>query len=452
MKKYIPCTVFLILMVCAARAENIPVASSLVTLPAAYQNAPETNVPAVSQRWLKNITDPQLNDIIAKVLRYNATLGQMLATINRLKAEYGIARSTLYPNADVGFTAGAFGSQAESQGYYGVSIPVSYELDVWGRLRLARKASFADITVAKEDKMALAMTLVAEAMEVYYRGLYLNEQVRIFEQAVSVAREIKDLKKQRYDKGLIAKGEFLRSEKELSEFSTARADMEAQRIRNEHALKTMMGEYPADGWLQGDFILPEYLAAVLTGLPSELVKQRPDIRAQQSRLESAGFRITAARRDFFPRVTLTASGVKSSLESQQIIDSVFGSWDAFAHISIPLIEGGRKSSTVKVEESRYQQALEEYRDILLQAFKEVEDALAQGNKQVLIVQELKKHEDSLQGIYELNKARYAHGMDSALVAKESRLDVIRALTEKNKAALKLASGRIQLFRALGGEW
>ncbi len=452
MKKYGRFILFWIFTTGIAGAESIRPASSLVTVPPSYQNTSEAQTSVPKQPWFKNVSDPLLDDIIAQVLEHNATINSMLATISRLKAEYEAIRANRYPRADLNITGGAFGSAAQSDAYYSASVPVSYEVDVWQRLRAQRQAAFSDVTVSKEDKMALATTLAAEAAEAYYRGLYLEQQTEILKQAVRIAEEIKRMRQKQYDSGLIAKEDYLRSEKEVREFSAAEADMEAQRIRTEHLLKTMMGQYPSDGWLDGDFIVPDYLAKVQVGLPADLVEQRPDVRAQQARLETAGFKIAAARRDRYPRLTLTAAGVKSSLDSQQLIDGVFGSWVAFASVSIPLLDGGRKQSEVAVQESRRQQALQEYKGILLQAFKEVEDALAGGEKQVQIVNDVKKHEESLQDIYELSSARYTHGVDTALIVKEHRLNVIRARLEREKAELQLISKRIQLLRALGGEW
>ena len=452
MKKHILAAFLLIFLAQAAGAENVSRSSSLDVLPAHYQNTGQEIVSFRAKPWLKKISDPQLNDIIANILQYNATLNKMVATISRLKAEYGVVQSNRYPSLDLDMTAGSFGTKTQTDGYYGVSLPASYELDVWSRLQARRQAAFTDIEAAKEDKTVLAMTLVAEAMEAYYRGLYLNNQIRIHKEAIAITEEIKKLKEKQYSAGLIAKEEFLRSERQLREFSAIQADLEAQLIRAEHVLKAMMGEYPADGWLKGDFDVPEYLDNIVVGLPSELVEQRPDVLAQQSRLEAAGFRIEAARRELYPRITLTAAGTKSSLDSQQLIDGVFGSWGVFARVSIPIFDGERRSSEVKVEESQHQEALEEYKSILLQAFKEVEDALAEGNKQAYIVGELKKHEDSLRDIYALSNVRYAQGIDSAVIAKERYLDVLRINIERNKAEAKLVSNRIQLLRALGGEW
>jgi NodT family efflux transporter outer membrane factor (OMF) lipoprotein len=445
MKKIALSIVFLISALFAAHAQD---------LPAQYQNVQDVNASHTTEPWFTKIPDSQLNDIIAKILQYNATLNKMIATINRLKAEYAIAQSSRYPSVDLDATIATFGANAQLDRYYGVSTPVSYELDVWARLRAQRQAALADVAAAKEDKMTLAMTLVAEAAEAYYHGLYLCQQVRVHKEAVNLCREIKNLKQRQYDAGLIAKNDFLRSERALRELSAAQADMEAQRIIIEHSLKTMMGEYPIDNWLEGEFAVPVYLATVSVGLPSQLVENRPDIRAQQSKLEALGFRIASARRDLYPHIILTATGVKSSLDSQQqqLINSVFGSWAAFAHISVPLLDGGRRASGVKVEESRYQQALEEYKGMLFQAFKEVEDALAEGHKQAFIVEELKKYQGALQDIYMLSRARYTQGMDSALTVKERHLDMLRVSMERNKAEVKLVSRRIQLLRALGGEW
>lgn len=452
MIKYILGTLFLISLICPASAQGAPDVSSLITLPGNYQNAAEEDGVLATQAGLTKISDPLLKDIISKVLRYNSTLNKMAAAFDLLNAEYAVIRSNRSFSAELDMQEGVFGSKGQAEDYYILSVPVSFELDAWGRLRAQRQAAFADVNVAQEDLMALRLTLIAETMEAYYRGLYLSEQIRIHKQAVSIAEEIKNIKKKQYGFGLFTKDVFWRSEKELKEFSAAQADIEAQRIRIEHTLKIMMGEYPAAGWLSGEFILPEYLTNVAAGLPSELIEHRPDIRAQQSRLAAAGFRTEVAKRDLYPQITLAASGVKSSEETRQLINGVIGSWNGSARVSIPLWDGGRKTSEVKVEQSRYQQELEDYKNILLQAFKEVEDALAQGNKQARIVRELKEYEDSLQNVYDFSQARVRQGLDSALVAKERLLELIRVQLERTKAEFQLISQRIQLLRALGGGW
>lgn len=403
----------------------------------------------------RNIADEQLQELMRKMFSHNHDLKQMLATVKRLRAEYAITRLALYPKAELATSTGISGrgvSDSRYSGDYQLSLPVSYEMDVWKRLRAQSEAALLKSEATVYDRQALSITLAAELMERYYTGLYLREQLSLLNNVINLATQINQLLRYKYDAGMVGKNEVYAGEQRIKQLSVEQILVSAELSHIEHALKVIIGEYPVGGWLKGSFIIPGWLEYVPAGLPSNLAEQRPDLRAIQLRLNSAAYRVYAAERASFPSFRLTSSANTASDELKKLVDGNSISWGAFVRMSFPVFDGHRNKAAYETELFVQQESAEEYKQVLLNAFNEVETALSNGKQQAGVVAALQERNALMGKKLTIVKAQYDFGLKDLLKVTSEKQEMIFAKIELCRAQLQLVSYRIQLFRSLGDGW
>lgn len=440
---------------------TLGIAQEQVHLPDKYQHSKSIDISKekLFPLSVNEIPDEQLRQLMGKMIRYNSDLKRMLATIKRLRAEYAIARSVLYPAINLGSSVGATRNQSgDNQGHtsYQIVVPVSYEIDVWRRLSAQSSAALFKSEAAVSDREALHMTLMAELMERYYSGLCLRKQLSLLNREMSLALEVNKLLRYKYEVGLVSKDDVYLAEQKIKKISALRASAKAELSRIEHALKLLVGEYPEDGWLKGDFAVPDWLQYVPQGLPSDLLLKRPDLRSLKLRSISAEYRALAVKRAALPSFKVVAQGQSGSDQLENLntdtSPSTTPSFGVFLQLNFPIFDGHHNKAAYEAEIYAQQELSAEQKQTLLAAFGEVENALSGGEYQANAVLAIQGRNASIQRQVELVKIQYEEGIKDYLQLASEKENLVFADIELKNAELDLISYRIQLIRSLGGSW
>lgn len=409
-------------------------------------------------RWWEAFADPVLSGLEERVAAGNQDLAAAVARYDQARAVARQARADLAPeigvSADVSrdrVSTGrplALGSAAPyTVGTVGASL--SYELDLFGRVRNSIRASRAEAAASEADVAAITLGLQAQLASIYFDMRGLDARIVLLRQTVAANERAYTLTDTRHSGGIASGIDVSRAQNLLS---SARAELSAvgvARQRDEHAIALLLGEAPATFTLpvaDRQFAPP----AIPAGLPSTLLERRPDIAAAERRVAAANARIGVARSALFPSVTLGGAGGFEAARGS-LLSASNGFW-ALGPLStaLALFDGGRRRADVERARGAYEEAAATYRQTVLTAFREVEDALV--SQRLLAAQERDQRvaAEAAEHTRELALIRYRDGAADYLevvTAQTSALDAERSLLTVRSQQLQTAT---DLFRALGG--
>jgi multidrug efflux system outer membrane protein len=414
--------------------------------------------------WWTLFGDGTLNSLEAKAVQANQELKAAFAAMNQARATARVARSEFFPTLDasVRYTREKFSpNQNPSFGditanTFSTPLDLSYELDLWGRVRRNFESARAEADASAAAFHNLLLTLQADVAQNYFSLRATDEEIVVLQRTVALRREQVDIMRTRFDTGLGTELDVARAETELA---TAEGDVAAltrNRTELENALAILVGESPSGFKLASQanatnrwVIKPP---AVPAGLPSELLERRPDIAEAERQLAADNARIGVAKAAFFPVVSLTASGGYLSAEADDLFDWGSRVWTLGPRVSLPIFAGGRNTANLQRAKDHYEESVARYRQRVLVAFGEVENALAG----IRLLQEQAAAQDRA-----VQSAGRAHGLarESFTIGITDYLDVIaadRAELQAQRTSLQLTGQRqnavVQLIKALGGGW
>ncbi|GBE29780.1 outer membrane protein OprM precursor [bacterium BMS3Bbin04] len=233
----------------------------------------------------------------------------------------------------------------------------------------------------------------------------------------------------------------------------AEAESNAARLASaEHALSILLAEYPRTGWTDGDFTLPQTLPAVSPVLPSELVQRRPDVRAAYQRLVAADRASAEAVANMLPSFSLTGKLSGRSIELQDAIDPMNIVWSAIGNVTVPLFNGGRLMNASKISEAGWVAQVAAYRQSVLVAFQEVEDALENNARLELALEFRTEQAEAAEASLGVAMDRYLRGVTNYLPVTIAQSNHLNAQSGLIQATYNLLDARISLATALAGSW
>ena len=440
---------------------DMPVAGTL-PVPAAFStgNASESStIPEVAARgWADFYADPSLQELIATALEHNRDLKAAALNVETLQAQYRIQRAELFPEINGG---GSWTKQRTLSGgnyvtgeMYGLSVGVtSYELDLFGRVRSLNEDALQQYLAQEETYRGAIISLVAETARAYLSLLSDQQLLTISEDTARNQADVFQLVQQRYDEGISNRMELAQSRTALETAKKNLAMYKLQIIQDNNSLALLAGT-SVPNQVRPSLALEDHnLALPLpANLSSQVLLQRPDIRAAEHALLAANANIGAARAAFFPRISLTGSAGYMSPEFSDLFESATGVWAFTPSITVPIFTGGRLSAQLDVAQLRKEVAIVQYEKAIQSAFFFFFDALAaeQGLAEQVAAQ--RDYVQASQDYYDLAVARYKEGVDSFLV----QLDAQRSLFAAKQAyvTLRLAqqNNQVNLYKALGGGW
>jgi len=423
--------------------------------PETYQHAHADKISVqLEDRWWTIFNDPELDQLVEKVLKNNLDIKKATARILELRSYFVQTRADRFPSLSV---QGEGKRQRISPGVetdaYNLSLPASFELDLWGRLARAQEAARADLTQVEENARTMAQTVAAEAITLYLEVESLERRIQITRQSVKNYRRNLALVERRYEGGLTSILDLRQARRILAQAEATLPSLRQDLGIKQQKLAVLLGHYPKTKpprFQPEDYF--KRLASVPPGLPSDLLLRRPDIRATEANLMALNARVGVAKASRFPRITLTGSFGYSSSELDRLFRSENELWNLALGVVQPLFDAGKLKAGQKAAEARYEQGLAEYAKTVLSAFSEVESALLTRKEQLERRDRIVNFLMEARATQKVAESRYERGLVDYLTVLDAQQTRFQA--EENLVLVDLAilSNRVTLHRALGGGW
>ncbi len=460
---------------CALRSGSSPDLSQEVApeLPADFdQSAPAGGYEP--ERWWRTFADPVLDDVVESVLASNFSVAEAVARVEQARTRARLANAAILPS--VGARAGvdtsdqptnaAIGAQLDELGLdfplpdrigittWSLGADFAYEADFWGRVRHTSLAAGSELLASESDLRAAHIGILAQTISAYFEIGHLRQQLGIARRQVETLEERERLVASRYQRGLAHSLELRRVRQILSSAEAGVPQLENQLAEAESGLAILLGGYREDVAA----ILPDTLAPaaspdpVPTGIPADLLLQRPDVQAAGHRLEAAGHTVEARRSALMPQLSISGSIGLLSTEVGGLFDVKQWFTNLTSNLLRPVFDGGRLANNVKLAEARFDELAAAYGQTVVTAVNEVEAALASlGNegrrRELLAVQ----REEALAS-RDLQSRRYESGVSGYGELLDATGNLLEAEAALATSERNLALARLAIHRALGGSW
>ena len=434
--------------------------------PAAYKEAPgfkpaQPSDDVIKDKWWEAYGDPQLSALEEQVSVSNQTLRAAQARFLEARAALRVARAAFYPDVTGGVSATrtrqsqnrATNSSQAGMTYNDFQLPVdvSYEPEVWGRVRRTVEAARSEAQASAADLASVDLSLHAELALDYFQLRGLGSQKQLLDSTVVAYEKTLELTQSRHQGGITSAVDVAQAQTQLETTRAQDADLDVQRAAFEHAIAVLMGKAPSE-FRQQAAPLTDPPPPIPAGLPSELLERRPDIAAAERRVQEANAQIGVARSAYFPQFLLTGQGGFESSRLGTLLQGPAGFWALAGSAAELLFDGGQRRGVTEQARAAYDLSVDNYRQTTLTAFQEVEDHLAA----LRILQDESKTQDAAVAAAEhsldLSSSRYKGGVANYL---EVTIAESAALADERAAADILTqrmTASILLIKALGGGW
>ncbi len=413
--------------------------------------------------WWQVFKDPEINRIVDAVLANNPDIQKAAAQVLEISAYFRQSRADRFPGVNIQAQRQkqhqtvtnplTLATESRTVDSWVLSMPAVFELDLWGRLARAEEATRADLLMAEENRKTIAQSLVAEAISLYLQMEALERQIQINRESVDTYQKSLDFVEGRYKRGLISVLDIHQARRRLAQAEAALPGILQDLGITQQKLAILQGEYPKTKALRSqedNYFL--HLEPIPPGLPSDLLNQRPDVRAAQMRLMGLSARIGVAKAVRFPQISLTGSFGYASDELDDLLLPEAELWNLAAGITQPLFNAGKLAASQRAAEARYAQGVAEYAKIVFTAFSEVESALLTRRQQMERRKRVIVFLEEARATQKQAQERYMRGLTDYLTVLEAQQTRFSAEVNLVLVDLAIYTNRVRLHRALGGGW
>ena len=413
--------------------------------------------------WWEIFHDSILVDLIHEALHNNYDVRIAAARVQEARANFVVTRSDLYPSLDYGagvarskLTPGILGAPGgaapSASNFYDATLTMSWELDIWGRIRRSTEAARAALLATEDARRGVWLTLVSDLAQSYFELLALDVQLQIARDSRDAYQHTFDLFQDRFTLGVASKLETSRAQGALGGAEANIPQLESAIVAKENQISILLGKSPG-AILRGRPMYEQPVVPVVpAGLPSALLERRPDLRQAEQQLVSANARIGVAKAEFFPKLNLTALFGTASPEVSALTGGSATIWAVAGTLSGPLFNAGRTLGTYRASIAQWEQAKLQYEQAALTALREVSDALTALGKlseaetgQEVSVKALGEAVDHATDRYRQGHANYFE----VLEAQQQLYPAQNALAQIRRDRLLT---HVRLYKALGGGW
>jgi len=419
-------------------------------------SSPTTTIKLPSQWWML-FNDSALNELQEKALRGNQDLVIAMANVDRARAIARVEGSSLLPTIDANpsfersRTAATSNFPSRTLNLYQLPLDLSYEIDIWGKVRRAFAAGRADAQAQTAAYGTVYLTLTGDVARHYFQIAAADAEIEALQKAVELRQRAVGLLKLRFQEGMNSELTYFQAQTQLSQ---AQADLIDARRRRENlvnVLAVLCGQNANDFQLP-NLTLKDWTPEIPAKLPSSILMDRPDIVEAERLLSAASERVGVAQAAFFPAITLTGSAGYASIEADDLLNWESRVWSVGPSVNLPIFNGGRLNAKMKAQQAEFKKSQAEYKKRVLTAFSEVENALAdiRLRKEEFTAQSELRH--AAQQAADLSLQRYKEGLVSFLEV----IDAERSRLESERDAIAIQSetmiSAVQLIKAIGGGW
>ena len=426
--------------------------SPKVDVPAAFSTKGKHDVPT---RWWKVLGDTVLDNLVEASMEGNLDLMAAWDRLRQARATMDKSRSEFFPSINLSAGGERSINSVEGTGRvystdYSGGLSLSWEVDLWGRIKSGYYAASLDAEARREDTRAAAMSLSGRVASAWYRIVELRGLLKILDNQEQTNRELVEIITLKFRKGDASATDVLQQKQVLESTEAARQRAAENLELAVHALAILLGREPGRYNAPEGEVFPELPPMPGGGLPSDWIKARPDIRAAELRVRAADNRTAEAIADKYPKLTIGANGQATSERIRNLLDNWIA--DLAADLVAPLFDAGLREAEVARSRARSAELLHDYSGTLLTALGEVEDAVAREIRREKYLESLVKQKDLLKKTVNQVKINYLKGAESYVSFLTALVSYQRLQTECVTAHRELVDARIELYRGLGRGW
>jgi len=438
--------------------QHEPVVAPSIAVPAIWRTPTLEARNMAEQDWRSVFKGAEITGLIDEALRENSDLRIATARIAEARGRYGVQDAQRWPT--LGLNAGYQRQRQPGAGpdnvdsevaSLGLALP-AWEIDLWGRLRDLSEVARQNLLASEAGQQAVQVSLVAQVAQAYIELLELDAEARVATATIQSRQQSLAMVELRFKAGVVAGVDVQQARTSLATAEQALADIERRRSSTENALAVLVGRNPgpvARATQLADFKLPEALGA---GLPSALLARRPDLRAAERALAASEANVEAARKAFFPSISLTGFLGVVSPELSALFDGGREAWSVNPALTLPIFTAGRLSANLDTVRATQTIAAESYRQAVRNAFLEVENALVAYQRlreQRLAYDRVVAADRERLRLVEL---RYRNGVSSYFEVLDSQRQLFASELSQLRTTSLTYAAVVQLYRALGGGW
>ncbi|TMA32479.1 MAG: efflux transporter outer membrane subunit [Deltaproteobacteria bacterium] len=423
----------------AFRGEETPAATSIADLP-----------------WWEVFRDPVLKGLIEEALAQNYDLRIAASRVEQARYAVGVVRADALPQAGYQGSAerGKFFSVGgnDTHNAFFAALQTAWEIDLWGRIRRATEASLADLYAAEDTRRGVVLSLVTDVAQAYLELRELDLELEIALRTRDSFQDTLDLFERQLRGGVGTKLATSRAEAALANTSATIPDLERRIVAKENQLSILLGRPPGEIARGTSLVEQDFAPEVPAGLPSALLRRRPDVLQSEQNIVAANAQVGVAIANFLPRIGLTALYGGQSSELEDILKSSSEVWSIAASVTGPLFQSGRLYYGYKFDVAAWEASLHAYEGTVLNALAEVSNALVARQKFVAANAELERQVRALQDAVTLSNSRYTGGLANYYEVLEAQQELFPAENALALNRLDSLVSIVQLYRALGGGW
>jgi multidrug efflux system outer membrane protein len=454
--------------------------------PSTWNEAQQTGIDATGtdlERWWTVFQDPLLDSLVERAVRSNLDLRVAEARIREARANRTVVAAGAWPTLGTsasyarnrssanafgftpqggtgsggtggGGTSGGSSSSDLDQNFYTAGFDANWEIDVFGGVRRSVEAADATIDAAVEDRRDVLVTLLGDVAKNYIDVRGFQRQLAVSRANLKAQEETLELTRVRFQAGLASDLDVAQQEAQVNTTASLIPLLESSLKRAAYSLDLLLGLEPGAlaGELGHDVPIPSLPSKVLVGLPSELLRRRPDIRRAERQLAAATAQIGAAMADLFPKFSLTGVGGLRSISASDWFTGGSRYWNIGPTISWPIFDAGKIRANIEIRNAQQEQALTQYEKSVLSAFQEVETALVNYANEQATYRSLTDAVAANRRAVTMANELYIRGLNDFLNVLDTQRALYVTETALTQSQATMATNLVALYKALGGGW
>lgn len=413
--------------------------------------------------WWTAFGDATLDELETKATTSNQSLKSALARVEQARAVARVSKADFYPALSGGASYTRFRTTANlpeqlspaipsiTANWFSTPLDLSYEIDLWGRVRNSFRASQAQAEAGAASYRTALTTLTADVAANYFLLRQLDAENEILERGIQLRRDALGIVEARAKTGLTSEADSARARTELATVQAEAADLQRRRAELEHALAVLCGE-PASTFTIAARTTAAAIPEIPVGLPSSLLERRSDVAEAERQLAAACAQIGVAKAAFFPSVRLTGAGGFASADLDTVFNWESRMWTIGPSVTFPIFQGGRNRANLDAAKAKHEELVGAYRQRVLVAFKEVEDALADLKFRAKQSEHATQAVASATQSTQFSNDRYTRGLVNYLEVVDSQRTQLQAERVAAQVHAQQLVSSVLLVKALGGGW
>src|SRR5215510_5591724 len=425
-------------------------------------------------RWWSAFNDPLLNSLVNRAVRTNLDLRLAEARIRAARASRAVTASAAWPTVDVSgsyardrASENAVGVPAQGavvvpsagganldQNFYRSGFDASWEIDVFGRVRRNIEAADATVEATVEDRRDVLVTLIGEVANNYIDLRGFQRRLAVARANLKTQQDTLELTQVRFQAGLASDLDVAQQEAQVNTTASQIPTLESSLKQAAYALDVLLGLQPRALWseLVKETEIPVLPPEVVVGLPSDLLRRRPDIRRAERQLAAATGQVGAATGELFPKFFLTGVGGLQSVSASDWFTRGSRFWSIGPTISWPVFDAGRIRANIEIRNAQQEQALTQYEKSVLTAFQDVETALVNYANEQVRYRSLTDAVAANRRAVTMANELYVRGLNDFLNVLDTQRSLYLTENELAQSRATMATNLVALYKALGGGW